>query len=271
MTTLTGIPRTLLFTLRARAEEHTLAGRLFADPVAVTWYADIELDADTKAAMQAAYSPVFQLGTAVRTTLYDNITTNFLKNHPDGLVIELGAGLTTRMYRLEHLGGRWVALDLAPAFEFRQQFEKEMIDEISLSCISASMLDSNWPTQLATTPSENILIIAEAVLFFLAPHEIKRLFTLLNAHFPGAVFAFDVLTQQFSPQARARFLAADAPMQWLLQDEQALASFDLIIQEQWVVTHVFLERWQALGFKPQQLLAAKGNIIFNTRLNALLN
>ncbi len=263
MTALTGIPRTLLFTLRARAEEHMHADRLFADPTAADWFGDVVLDADAETAMGSAYSPVFQLGTAVRTKLYDNITTNFLQNHPDGLIVELGAGLSTRMYRLEHLGGHWLALDLPPAIEFRRQFEFGQ----SHATMAASMLDQNWITQLPPTAPDNIFFIAEAVLFFLTPDQIKKLFTMLQTHFPGATFAFDVLTQQFSPKARARFLAADAPMQWLLQDEQDLAPFALTIQGQWVVTHVFLERWQALGFQPQQLLAGKGNIIFNTCLD----
>lgn len=264
MTTLTGSPRTLLFTLRARAEEHVHAQRLFADPVAAEWYRDVVLDAGAEMAMKSAYSPVFQLGTAVRTTLYDNITTNFLKNHPNGLIVELGAGLSTRMYRLGHLGGRWLALDLPQAICFRQRVEGETTN---VAHISASLLDPIWFTQLPAITPENILFMAEAVLFFLASEEIKTLITALQTGFPGAHFAFDVLTQQFSPKARARFFAADAPMLWLVQDEQDLVSFDLTILEQWVATHVFLERWQALGFQAERLLAGKGNIIFNTHLN----
>ncbi len=262
MTPLAGIPRTLLFTLRARAEEDVHPARLFADTKAAEWFAAMSLDADAEMALQSAYSSVFQLGTAVRTKLYDNITTNFLRNHPDGLIVELGAGLSTRMYRLGHLGGCWLVLDLPEAIEFRQQFEERGV----CATIAASMLDFNWTTQMPATPPENILFIAEAALFFLVPDAIKMLFSRMQTHFPGAIFAFDVLTQQFSPKARARFLAVDAPMQWLLRDEHDLESFDLTIQEQWVVTHVFLERWRALGFQPQQLLAGKGNIIFNTRL-----
>ena len=71
---------------------------------------------------------------------------------------------------LEHLGGRWAA-GWRRHLSFGSSL-KETIDEISLSCISASMLDSNWPTQLATTPSKTSSLLPSRAIF-LAPHEIK--------------------------------------------------------------------------------------------------
>ena len=51
-----------------------------------------------------------------------------------------------------------------------------------------------------------------------------------------------------------------------------LASFDLIIQEQWVVTQCFPRTLAGAGIQAATIIiSCKGNIIFNTRLNALLN
>ena len=63
---LSGLPRTLLFTLRARAEEQNQVEPLVVDPQ------QMEI---------AAYSPIFQLATAVRAHIYDQITHSFITHH----------------------------------------------------------------------------------------------------------------------------------------------------------------------------------------------
>ena len=121
-----------------------------------------------------------------------------------------------------------------PAISFRQHFEKGTAVGYHKH-ITASMLDHSWLTQLPKIEPENMLFIAEGVLFFLLPDDIAALFNLLTTHFPGATFAFDVLTEQYSRQARARLLAADAPAQWLITDESDITTNKLIVLNRWVI------------------------------------
>jgi O-methyltransferase involved in polyketide biosynthesis len=43
-----------------------------------------------------------QWGVAVRTELFDKVVEKFLVEHPDGLIVTLGAGLCTRALRLDN-------------------------------------------------------------------------------------------------------------------------------------------------------------------------
>lgn len=255
---LSGLPATLLMTLRARAEEHGRTDALLQDPQAAAWYQQVAPQVAQNPLFSSAYTPVFQLGTAVRAHLYDALTTQFCQTHPHPLIVELGAGLSTRYHRLNQGNGRWVELDLPPAIAFRRILETETADHTFLS---ASLTDPHWPHLLPPTPPENILFIAEGVLFFLTPTHIDTLSQLLRHHFPGATFAFDVLGEGYNPALRTLFAAADAPMHWFLGNLADLLSLGWRLQQEWVVTHHALERWQTLGFSRQRLLASRGNQI----------
>jgi O-methyltransferase involved in polyketide biosynthesis len=263
---LDGLIRTLLFTLRARAEEHARPDAILTDPLAAAWYARLDPAPDARAALAAAYSPIFQVGTAVRARLYDRLTADFLASHPRGWVVELGAGLSTRYYRLGRPSTPWIELDLPPAIELRRTFETETAVH---RCLPCSMLNPAWPARLPPHVPQDLLLLAEGVLFFLDPAEIRALFALLGRHFPGATVALDYLTPRFSPKARALFASVDAPMRWLVTDAAAeLAALGLYVHDRQVVTHHFLPRWEALGFPRQHLLAGEGNVVIRGSIEA---
>lgn len=261
--TLSGLPRTLLLTLRARAEEHARADRLLADPMAADWYARVPQTPELARIMATAYSSVFQLGTAVRARIYDDITQRFLAERQTVLIVELGAGLSTRFYRLDEPQQSWIELDLPPAVALRRTFEAETADHRHEP---ASMLDTGWLAHLPDVAPSDILFIAEGTLFFLAPDEIRALFGNLTQRAPGATFAFDVLTERFSRRGQALFASVDAPMRWLVEDATAVDNLGITRVQSWVVTHLHLARWEALGFSRGQLLASEGNVIVESVL-----
>jgi methyltransferase (TIGR00027 family) len=270
---LAGLPGTLLFTLRARAAENGRAHPLFADPLAADWYTRVPQTAALQQAMAAAYSPVFALGTAVRTRLYDDITSRFLNqpNQPNQptipCIVELGAGLSTRFHRLGLARALWVEVDLPEAIAARRLVDGS---EGAQHCfLPYAIGDEAWVRELkrvtAVAPA-NILFIAEGVLFFLSPTEIAALFALLRQHFPGATLAGDVLTEQFSHSTRRRFAAHNAPMQWFVGDEQELVELGLVVKNTAVIAHQFPARWQELGFDPGQLQTTRVNVLVEARI-----
>ena len=265
---LSGLPGTLLFTLRARAEEHGRADRLLADPLAAQWYEQLPQSAAMQQAMAAAYSPVFQLGTAVRAQFYDEVAERFLAGHDQPVIVELGAGLSTRFARLGVDRALWLELDLPEAIAARQRLDDETA---SHRFLPFSLADEAWVEAVTAVLPEgvvpaNMLFIAEGVLFFLSPADAAALFRLLTRHFPGAAFALDVLTEQFSPSARRRFAAHDAPMQWFLADEQSIHTLGLSVLRSVVAAHQAPARWQALGFDPAQLLTTQVNILMEAMI-----
>ncbi len=265
---LKGLPGTLLYTLRARAEEQARPQPLIDDPVAAAWHEQLSVPQAVQQAMRAAYTPVFQLATAVRARLYDELTGAFVAEHGTPQVIELGAGLSTRYHRLGRPAIPWVELDLPPAVAVRRLVETETAVH---RFIAASMTDEKWVREVGETAVRpaDILFIAEGVLFFLSPAQIRQLMHLLRAHFPGATLAADALTQTYSPKARSQFAQSDTPLQWLIAHEDELATLGLDVQQSWVITHQYLARWEALGFPRQKLQASRGNILFTARIRPL--
>lgn len=258
-----GLPGTLLLTLRARALEAARPDAILADPLAAAWLAQLAPAPDFQPVVDAAVTPVFQLGTAVRAHLYDQLTARFLAAHPDPLVVELGAGLSTRYQRLGAGRARWVELDLPAAIAARRMVDAETADHRYLAC---SMADPAWPAQLPPADPAQTLFLAEGVLFFLPETAVGALCRLLTTHFRGATFGLDVLTRQFSPKTRAAFAAAGIPFQWLVADTAALAPLGLTLQASWTVTQRFPERWQALGFDPARLPDGQGNVVVEARV-----
>ncbi len=268
MVDLAGLPGTLLFTLRARAEENGRAHPLFHDPLAADWYGRVPQSAARQQAMADAYSPVFALGTAVRTRLYDDITTRFLNqpqptNQPSQpCIVELGAGLSTRFHRLGIDRALWVEVDLPEAIAARRLVDGS--EGAQHYFLSYALGDEGWVRELkaltAVAPTR-FFFIAEGVLFFLSPVEIAALFALLREHFPGATIALDVLSEQFSHATRHRFAAHDAPMQWFIGDEGELAALGLMVRNTAVIAHQFPTRWQELGFDPGQLQTTRVNLL----------
>ncbi len=86
---LTGIPPTLLLTLRGRADEHQRSDALFQDDLAVKWSQSLPWDED----LQKLYSPITQATWGVRAYHFDRVAERHIASHASPLVVELGAGL----------------------------------------------------------------------------------------------------------------------------------------------------------------------------------
>jgi O-methyltransferase involved in polyketide biosynthesis len=86
---------------------------------------------------------------AVRTTIFDERTAifdgqvrSFLEKAPDGLEVNLSAGLDTRFHRLDNSRGEWIELDLPGVITFRQKLREPASKRHRM--IEASVLDENW-------------------------------------------------------------------------------------------------------------------------------
>lgn len=259
---LTGVARTLAITLRARADEQARDDGLFRDPLAAAWYARLPRSAD----QDAWYAPVFQLSSAIRTWCYDDIARHFCAAKEAPLIVELGAGLSTRFARLADLPAHWVELDLPEVIAVRRVLDSETERH---SFLGASLSDDDWLDQLPPALPAQTLFIAEGVLFFLAPEEVRRLAMRLRARFPGARFAFDVIGDQFSPASRTHFAAMDAPMRWLVADLADVAAFGLHIQRHLSTLMYAADRWRALGITVEQPQLRSGGAIVEAELRPL--
>ncbi|HEY9543713.1 class I SAM-dependent methyltransferase [Prevotella sp.] len=191
---LSAIPETMLITLWAKATETENGGKLIHDEKAVEMIRKIDYDFSKfkKAAMS-------QVGCCVRASLIDQETLEFLKNHPDAVVIQLGAGIDARYQRLGcPQVGHWYDLDLKEAIDLRKQYLGETEKNTYLSL---SMFDYQWVDTVKAS-GKPILIIIEGVLMYFEPNDVKAFFMELCNRLDGATVLMDMLAYMLVKQER---------------------------------------------------------------------
>jgi O-methyltransferase involved in polyketide biosynthesis len=220
MTTLTGVPRTMLLTTRARVEEHAKPDRLFQDPLAVDWWQSIQWDAE----LDRFYDPIVQFSGAHRAQLFDQIVQQHLRVHPDGVVVELGAGLSTRFHRVGQACRCWVDLDLPEVTTLKERLNAGSEWH---RFIAQSALEFSWLDQLPPVAPQQLLVIAEGLLMYFTPVQVMSLVAQLRQYYPGATLAFDVLGG-LSKGRTAKILATlGAPLQWFVKNERDVEAMGL--------------------------------------------
>ncbi|MFC1834742.1 class I SAM-dependent methyltransferase [Thermodesulfobacteriota bacterium] len=179
-----------------------------------------ELDADARG----------QSGIVTRARIFDRETAKFVATHPDATIVNLGAGLDTRFFRVDNGKIRWVDVDLPEMIELRRQFLRT---SERLTFVSRSVLDCRW---MQMVPRESpLLIIVEGLLIYFDEHDVKALFRNIADHFPKA----EVLLDAGSPMSlRAQMPGIDlqlTPFKWGVSSIAELENWDSRIgfEEEW--------------------------------------
>lgn len=179
------IPETMLITLWAKATENQERKPLLRDPKAAEIIAKINYDF-TKF-KKAKFS---QAGVCIRAHLIDQETRNFISQHPDAVIIQLGAGLDARYERLGNpTVTHWYDLDLPEVIAIRKQFFQETDNH---SFLAMSLFDTAW-IQLLKSHHKPVLIIIEGVLMYFPPAQVKDFMLHLTREFDTATLLFDML------------------------------------------------------------------------------
>jgi O-methyltransferase involved in polyketide biosynthesis len=123
----------------------------------------------------------------LRTAMYDEWVKDFLGRHPEGTVVEIGAGLNTRFERLDNGTVHWFDLDLPDAMELRRKF---FTDSGRRTTLAGSIVDSGWIDAVRRSPGP-YFFVAEAVFVYLTESEVKAALAQIATNFPRACIAFD--------------------------------------------------------------------------------
>jgi len=123
----------------------------------------------------------------LRTAAFDEKVKDFLGRHPEGTVIEIGAGLNTRFERLDNGRVHWFDLDLPDAVELRRRF---FSDSERRATLAGSVANPGWLEAVRRSPGP-YCFVAEAVFIYLTEQEVKTALTQIAGNFPGASIAFD--------------------------------------------------------------------------------
>lgn len=216
----TGVPRTMLMTTRARVEEHQREDGLLQDPKVTEWWQSLTWDS----ALDSYYNSLAQLSWVVRCKICDDFTKKHFENHPDAIVIELGAGLSTRYYRIGQNCRYWLDLDLPEVTNLRRQLDTETEQHRFLSY---SVMDLTWIDQIPDCNPESLLIIAEGLLMYFEVEQVQNLINCLKQHFPGATLAFDAIGFSSKSKGAKTLANLGAPLKWFIKNERDIEALGL--------------------------------------------
>jgi len=124
---------------------------------------------------------------ALRTAMFDECVAEFLRGHPEGTVVEIGAGLNTRFERLDNGRLHWFDLDLPDVIELRRKF---FADSARRATLSGSILDFDWIAPVRQSPGP-YFFVAETVFVYLPPTEVKAALAQIARNFPAMRIALD--------------------------------------------------------------------------------
>ena len=196
MNNITDVSETLLIPLYARARETLSKNPLINDRKAV------EITEKLNKIFSTSDSPLHrQLAKgkirrrvnkkliaflSLRTRKFDRYCQEFLRRAPNGTIVELGCGLSSRFSRIDNGTLEWYDLDLPDVIEIRKRFFQETS---RYHMIASSVLDFRWMEQL---PKKEALFIAEGLLMYLHEDEVKSLILTLQQRFPGCELVCEV-------------------------------------------------------------------------------
>jgi O-methyltransferase involved in polyketide biosynthesis len=130
---------------------------------------------------------------AARAAAIDRTLRVWLERHPDGIVVSLGEGLETQRQRVDNGHMRWLSVDLPDAIRLRERF---LAPTDRFRHFAGSALDPVWMDAVDAT--SGIFVIAQGLLMYLEPEQVRLLLTGIADRFPGAEIVFDAVPRWFS-------------------------------------------------------------------------
>jgi methyltransferase (TIGR00027 family) len=190
---LKGVSKTLLIPLHYRVQESRSESSSFKDEIAEGFHDAIafdwgELDADPAQGRMAAVTAAVM---SRRFAIFDEQVRDFLGQAPDGLVVNLGAGLDTRFYRLDNGRVEWIELDLPGVISFRQKLHEPENQRHRM--VAASVLDDGWVAEIRRHARSRVLFLAEGLFMYFTEEEHRKIFTCLAENFPGQELVFHTI------------------------------------------------------------------------------
>ena len=252
---LTGVSKTLLATLYLRSQETQRKNGIIKDDRAVEIVNKINYDF-------AEYDSEFsQAAIAIRTRIIDRVVSNFISQYPDATIINLGAGLCTRYFRIDNNSINYYCVDLPRV----QPVWDNLIGESErLHYLAYSALDFNWMREVKATASGKILIVAEGLLMYFTEVEVKQLFEAISDNFglnihnglasqrAGSQIVFDSIGVFLAQKSRINSgdLNIDATYQWGIKNLREIETWSKNIKliKQWHYLNQHKHRLGLMGW-----------------------
>ncbi|MCA0011013.1 class I SAM-dependent methyltransferase [Mesorhizobium sp. B292B1B] len=212
---LAGAKETLLMTLYGKALEsrmpHSLLGDRFADE------AVRKIDYDFS---RLKVDKNLGIGLAIRAKTLDVRVEEFLARNPGAIVLHLGCGLDTRIFRVGPPPGvDWFDVDYPEVIELRRKLYPPR-DRYRL--IASSVTEPDWLVEVPR--NRPAIVVAEGLTPYLPAEEGFRLFSRLVIHLAGGDLIFDAYSGfglkllRLNPAVKA----TGAEVHWAIEDPHEL-------------------------------------------------
>jgi methyltransferase (TIGR00027 family) len=198
MADVNSVSETALLTLRSRVIESERKDPVITDPMARDILEGIDplISGEVRERiLKRKLRTAMTMYIALRSDIYDRYTKAFLEKYPDGLVINLGCGLDTRYWRAVNDPQRYIELDLPEMIDLKKEI---LGDRIPYEMIGCSVLEDEWIERIATRQSEKILFLAEGLLMYLPPDDVKSLIKKISEKFSRSQFVIEVVKEKYT-------------------------------------------------------------------------
>jgi O-methyltransferase involved in polyketide biosynthesis len=149
---------------------------------------------------------------------FDDKIKDYIAEHPNASVVNIGAGLDTTFYRVDNGLLQWYDLDLPAVIHIRKQL---LLEPDRVTCIAKSFLDQSWCKDVDT--ENGVFMIAGGLLRYFEESQVKKFFSMLADNFPGGEIVFDVeskLDSDFRAFSNWRLV------KWALEDANEIMKWD---------------------------------------------
>ena len=124
---------------------------------------------------------------AMRAALYDGYVREFASQHPDGLILQLGVGLDSRVKRVP-CGNLWFDLDFPEVIDQRKRYFRETEN---YRMIGADVMEEGW---LKSIPGKHAIVVMEGISMYLPEAQLESLLDRLCTHFESVSLLMDCYT-----------------------------------------------------------------------------
>jgi O-methyltransferase involved in polyketide biosynthesis len=190
---LSGVAETLLIPLYARAMDSQRPDAIMKDEKAVALVTQMSYDFEQVRKIRTNEGN--KVARIILTREMDRYVRDFLRRHPEGVVVHIGCGLDARFERVDNGRVEWYDLDLPDVIELRRKLIGA--EEERYHLLGCSVLEDAWLEAVKVHSKRPCLFLAENVLIYFMEVQVKALVLRLRDHFPGAELVFDGWTPFF--------------------------------------------------------------------------
>jgi O-methyltransferase involved in polyketide biosynthesis len=203
------------------------------------------IDYDFKRVHRAAKPWGSQYLVALRAKKLDDWTTDFVRRHPDAVVLHLGCGLDTRAFRIGPASTvQWFDLDQPGVIELRRKLYNETD---AYRMIGSSVTDPGWLDQIPT--GRPAVVVAEGLLMYITEREVRELFARLVGRFGRGELLFDA-TSPSGPRLSKLF--THGIVKWGIRDARDIEGWNLGLH--FVEQASTMADYKSIPFTPQRLM-----------------